>query len=82
MKRYADENRCFGVQGVLPLTNNSSLAIFRITYKWGDDFVEAGMLISDAECVDTRLYKVYSNTKGNYFKYKGSRYYLHEFYRC
>lgn len=57
------------------LTNTSSLNIYEIVHDV-EDYVVAGM--ND----DTpRKYKVYSNTKGSYFKWGGSRYYLDEFIR-
>lgn len=68
--------------GILPCTNHSSLGLFRTVYKWGEDFVEVGLLVSEHSEVETRLYKLYSTGYGSYFNYKGRRYYLNEFCRC
>lgn len=54
---------------VIGLTNTSSLNIYDVN----DEEVLAG--INNEK---PRKYKVYVNTKGYYFNFKGSRYYLHD----
>ena len=57
----------------LGLSNTHSLAIWDIN----DDEVIVSMVSSDYGT--KRSYKLYYNTKGVYFNFKGSRFYIHEF---
>lgn len=63
------------VEGLLPITNTISLNIYKFEHGI-DDYVWAGL-----NNEKPRKYKMYSSSKGYYFKYKGFRYYLHEFQR-
>ena len=75
MKRMRD---MFEVIGVVPQTNHSSIGVF----SYDGEYVEIGLLISEHSVVETKEYKVYSTGYGDYFNYKGRRYYLNEFCRC
>lgn len=65
------ENFCMAS---LPICNNASLNIYNVDDYF--DIVEAG--INNQK---KRKYKLYTNTKGTYFNYGKTRFYLHEFLR-
>lgn len=56
----------------LGLTNSSALGVWDVN----DEYI----IVSLNEGTK-RKYKIYSTTKGFYFNYGGSRYYLHNFLR-
>ena len=60
----------------LGLSNTHSLAVWGIN----DEYIIVSLVSSDYGT--KRTYKLYYNTKGVYFNYKGSRYYLDEFIRA
>lgn len=57
------------------LCNVASLNIYDIEYGI-DDYVVVGL--NSQKC---RSYKLYTNTKGTYFNWGGTRYYLDDFMR-
>lgn len=59
----------------LGLSNTHGLAIWDI-----NDYEVIASLIS-SDYGTKRRYKLYYNTKGVYFNFRGSRYYIHEFIR-
>lgn len=54
------------------LSNNHALLVWNVN----DEYIQVSLNEGTK-----RWYKLYSTSKGFYFNYKGSRYYIHEFLR-
>ena len=63
------------VVGVCPICNNASINVYGVEYGI-DDKIIAGL-----NNQKPRKYKLYFNSKGEYFNFGGNRIYLHEVIR-
>ena len=63
------------VIGVYPICNGASINVYGVEY--GID----GKIIASLNNQKPRKYKLYSNSKGEYFNFGGNRIYLHEVMR-
>lgn len=74
-KIYNEKN----IYGAYWFCYDSALVIIDIIYDV-DDKIEVGFMCN-GKIKTPRKHKIYTSNKGNYIKYKGTRFYLDEFIR-